>query len=758
MCGQHSIRSCGRTPRWKCCREFYGVGYRGSNAWGKAKRDEGFCGGIEAFRPDEASAVGAVQVSPVPQNLRTLAEDEESREWRHVGATEVSPALKRWAKPIRAYDARAKSLELPYHTSEFVRALTLRRAWILTVCAALILLLVLPSAAQLAIGDNLNMNANGVVSLGYNDVWGNTFSSNHSLDLGGSGTLSGYYYNPNFLNFQVSPYYNRSQANSESQSIFNTSGIETSANLFSGSHFPGSVGYSKGWNSEGNFGLPGTPNYTTYGSGQSFNVGWGAFLPGLPSLLATYNRTSSEYTVLGTNENGNNSYQNFGLRSNYTIAGFNLNAAYTLGDSVSFIPEVFGNQPETFTSNNNSLQVGASHVLPMHGSVSASFTRSYLDTNYLGYIFNGTIDSVNVAAGISPTSKLNFAFNMGYTDNFVGSFYQSILPPGTAASQAANGAQAQSSQASGQAQQGGGIVLEPSQESSNALYLTGYGAYAVARNTQLTFEIQHREQSYLGKTYAADTYGAGAIYQHELFRGFLHGSLNFADNTSNTTSGNALSFAADGGWNRTFSEWVVSVNGGYAQNVENYLVSYLNSYYLYSGSVRHKFGRIIWTASAAGSHTAIVNQPHTGSGGQSYATSLGARRLTASASYAKTSGYGLLSGGGITLPPGLPPGQIPPEWLLFYGGSSYSFALGTSPIRHLTFGASFTRTDSNTLSGLTFSANHSEQIIANGNYLFRKLTFSGGYSRVVQGFSASGVPAANANSIYFGVSRYFNFF
>jgi hypothetical protein len=619
-------------------------------------------------------------------------------------------------------------------------------------------LLTLPSAAQLQVGDNLSMNANGVVSVGYNDVWGNTIQSNHALELGGSGTVSGYYYNPNFLSFNISPYYNRSQANSESLSIFNTSGIETSANIFSGSHFPGSIGYSKGWNSEGNFGLPGTPNYTTYGDGQSFNVGWGAFVPGLPSLLATYYRGSSEYTVLGINQDGNNSYQNFGLRSNYTIDGFNLFAAYTLGNSHSFIPEVFGNQAESFNSNNDSLQFGASHSLPMHGSASANFTRSYLDTNYLGYTFNGTIDTVNANAGISPTSKLNFTFNMGYTDNFVGTFYQSILPGGATASQAANGAQAQSSQASEQAQQSGGIVLEPSQESSNALYLTGYGAYAVAHNMQLTFEVQHREQSYLGKTYAADTYGAGVIYQHEFLGGFLHGALNFADNTSNTISGNALSFAVDGGWNRTFSDWVVSVNGGYAQNVESYLVSYLNSYYLYSGSVRHKFGRIIWTASAAGSHSAIVNQPHTGNGGQSYSTSLGARRLTASASYAKTNGYGLLSGNGITLPPGLPPGQIPPEWLLFYGGSSYSFALGTSPIRHLTLGASFTRTDSNTASGLTLSANHSEQVIANGYYLFRKLTFNGGYARVVQGFSASGVPASNVNSIFFGVSRNFNFF
>jgi hypothetical protein len=324
--------------------------------------------------------------------------------------------------------------------------------------------------------------------------------------------------------------------------------------------------------------------------------------------------------------------------------------------------------------------------------------------------------------------------------------------------QGAGVAQAQSSQTSGQPQQGTGGVLQQTQQSSSAIYVNGYSTYGIAPNLQLNGEALYREQSYLGKSYSAETYGAGATYQRNVLGGFFHGSLFFADNTSSTVSGNALSFTTNGGWNRTFSEWVISVNGGYAQNVESYLVEYMNSYFFYSGNVKRKFGRIVWTAAAGGSHSLIVNEPHTGSGGQSYSSSLGARRLTLSANYTKSNGYGLLGENGISLPPGLPPGQIPPEWLLFYGGTSYSFALGTSPIRHLTIGASFSRSDSNTMSGLTFSANHNEQVISNGYYQFRKLIFTGGYGRIVQGFTASGLPASNVNSIYFGISRNFNFF
>jgi hypothetical protein len=386
----------------------------------------------------------------------------------------------------------------------------------------------------------------------------------------------------------------------------------------------------------------------------------------------------------------------------------------------------------------------------MHGSASASFSRSYIDSNYLGYGFNGTIDTLNAAAGITPTQKLSLTVAMGYSDNLAGSLYQSIIPGSS------SGAQTQTTTPGVQQQTGG--VFQQTEQSSNALYFSGYGAYALASNLQVNFQAQRRQQTFLGNSYGSNSYGAGLVYTRPLLGGSINASVNFADNTSDQSIGNALSFSTDLGYSRNFANWTVSGNVSYAQNVQTFLLTYMNSFYVYSGNVRHRFGRIIWTASAAASHSALTNQPGAGNGGESFSTSLGARRLTLAASYAKTNGYGLLSGNGITPPPNLPPGVIPPEWLLLYGGSGYSFSLGTTPIRRLSLATSFSRSDSNTVNGLIFSANHNEQVFINGNYQFRKLTFNGGYGRLVQGFSASGVPASNVNSIYFGVSRYFNFF
>jgi hypothetical protein len=616
----------------------------------------------------------------------------------------------------------------------------------------------LTAVAQIQVGDNLSMNLNGVVGVGYNDVWGSDISSSHSVNFNGNGTLSGYYYNPNFLNFNFSPYYNQSSQNSQSRSLFNSTGFEFNSGIFGGSHFPGSITFAKSWDSEGNFGIPGVPNYTTRGSGQGFGIGWGAFVSGFPSLSASFNTGSSEYSVLGADQNGSNGYHNFNVRSGYSIAGFNLNAGYNVGNSHSEIPLVFSNDTiEKVNSNNDSWFVSASHMLPMHGSASVNFSRSYVNSDYLGYSFNGTIDTLNAAAGIQPTQKLSLSVAIGYTDNLAGALYQSIIPGSSSASQGTTGAQAQSSGAAGQPLQSGG-VFQQSEQSSNALYISAYGAYAVAPNLQLNFDAQRRTQTFLGKTYGGNSYGAGIVYTRPLLGGSLNAAVNFADNTSDNSIGNALSFTTNLGYNRTFANWTVSGDVSYAQNVQTFLLTYMNSFYIYSANVRHRFGRIVWTASAGGSHSLIVNQPNTGNGGESFSTSVGARRLTLAAAYSKTHGYGLLSGNGITSPPNLPPGVIPPEWLLLYGNSGYSFSVGTSPVRRLTLAASFSRADSNTVSGLIFSANHNEQVFVNGNYQFRKLTFTGGYGRLVQGFSASGVPASDVNSIYFGVSRYFNFF
>src|ERR1035441_1145710 len=190
-----------------------------------------------------------------------------------------------------------------------------------------ILLLVIAQRlfAQVQLGDNTHMNAGGLFTAGYAGDYGNLIPSNHGLQFGANGTLSGYYYNPNFVNFNVTPYYNQSKADSDYQSLTNASGVAATANFFTGSRFPGSVSYRYDYNSTGTFGLPSTPNFTTQGNGQGFGVNWSALIPDWPTLSVGYQHGSGSGTLYGTDQETSSSQNMFNARSSYRLGGVHLN-------------------------------------------------------------------------------------------------------------------------------------------------------------------------------------------------------------------------------------------------------------------------------------------------------------------------------------------------------------------------------------------------------------------------------------------------
>jgi len=300
----------------------------------------------------------------------------------------------------------------------------------------------------------------------------------------------------------------------------------------------------------------------------------------------------------------------------------------------------------------------------------------------------------------------------------------------------------------------GGIFQSP--PSPNSLYLQGTTSYGFASGLQLQADVQRRQQTYLGSSYGANMFGGGVAYTTGALGGFLSASVNLADNNTDNVSGNSLSFSTNVAFNRPVQLWMLSVDFSYSQNVQTYLITYMNSFYNYSGSARRRFldGRLIWSATAAGSRSALNDQPHTGNSSQSYSSSLGLRNVTASAAFAKSDGFGLLGLPGSTPPPG----TIPADWLILYGGTSESFSLSGSPIRNLSMGASFSRARSNTATAGVGSWNKADQINAVLNYRVRKIMFTAGYGRILQSFSASGLPPGEVGSYYLGFSRSFKFF
>jgi hypothetical protein len=607
------------------------------------------------------------------------------------------------------------------------------------------LTLLLPAAAQVQLGDDVSLKASGNILFGYSGDYGDQVQSSHGLSAGGAATVSGFFYDPNFLNFNIAPYYDQSRANSDSQSTSNASGLTSEVGIFSGSHFPGSINFSKSYNSDGSFGIPGLPNYTTHGNSDNFGVNWSEMVPDMPSLSVGYQRGSNEYSIYGTNDNGNSSFRGISLRSGYLLEGFNLGAFYSNSTSQSLTPEVLGSQQtETSHSDANVFGFNAAHSLPLNGQWSAGFTRSDVNSDFAGYAFNGTIDSLSSNVSVQPTNKLHLSLSGSYSDNLTGSLYQSVFP--TAGTGTGTGGAPSAI-----------ITLPNPSQSSNATDITGSASYTFFPNLQGQAFVDRRMQNFLGENFASTVYGGGLSYSRDLLGGQFNANFSVSDNNSDNSSANSIGFNTSANYSRHFGLWMVGGSFNYAQNVETLLVAYMTSYYSYSANVERRFGALTWTGGAGFARSGLTDQPGTKNSSQSYSTGLGYKRwMSLSGSYSQSNGNGLLTPAGLTSTP--LPVIIPSDLLILYGGKSYTFGLASTPIWRLTIATAFADSKSNTTSQSIDSGNHFQSANALVQYQFRRMYFNGGYSRLMQSFSASGLPPAKVSSFSVGIGRWFNFF
>ena len=597
-----------------------------------------------------------------------------------------------------------------------------------------ILLLVVPVAGQVKFGD-LNTDLNGTLSAGYSADYGNQISSAHSLGAGGTGTLSGFYYSPNFVSFTATPYLNQSRDNSTYQSISNASGVNFQSSIFSGSHFPGFISYARAYNSEGSTGIPGIANYTTHGNSDAFGLGWSENVPGLPSLIANFQMVSNQYSIYGSPDTGSGSSHSFGLNSTYLLKGFNLGAYFSAGSSRGEVPEVLqsSSQPEISTASNHSYGFTAGHKLPFSGSFASSFNSSDFTSDFGDSTYHGTVDTYLANAGFQPTNKIHLSVGIDYSNNLSGTLYQATA--------------------------GAGAVVPPPNlgTGTHSLDLMGSANYAILPNMLALVSADHREQYYLGESFGANAYTAGMTYGRTLFGGNINGGLSLTDSTVSTSPENSLGFTGSISYNRRFNGWVVAGGFGYSQSVQTLLVTYMSSMYNYSVSVRRRWGKFGWSAGAGAGRTGLTEQAGTTSSSESFNTAISYSRFSLNGSYAKSIGQAIESAAGLTPAP-IPSPILSPSDLILYGGKSYGIGLGGSPKRRLTMTASFAKAITNTNLEGTASSNNTAQINALFQYQFRKMYLAGGYSRLTQGFSSSPLPPENVSSFYLGVSRWFNFF
>ncbi len=596
------------------------------------------------------------------------------------------------------------------------------------------LLLACPGGAQVKLGQ-LSTNLSGTVSPGYTAEYGNQTASDHSWAFGGAGTFSGSYYTPNFLSFDASFYLNQSRANSNYQSISNASGVNASSTIFGGSHFPGSINYSKALDSEGNYDVPGLANYVTHGNSSTFGISWNENLPHAPSFSAGYQMGSSQYSVYGVNDQGTTNFDSLNLHSSYDLKGFNVGAFYSNGGSHALIPQVVSGQSDTETrSSNNGLGFNVTHVLPLQGSASASFNRSYFSSSYLGTNTNGTIDLINAVAAVHPAQKVSITVNADYSDNLSGELLESVVAAG------------------------GVVAGANSNQSSNSLDVMAEASYAPLAQLQASVFAEIRNQTYLGETYGVASYGGSATYMRNLLHGTFNASGTVTENSDEQTGEGTLGFSTGESYASEVLGWHVNGAFNYAQNVQTFLVTYMNSFYNYSFSARRNWGKLNVSGGAGMSHTGLTQEAGTADSSQSYNAGLGySSWFNVNGSYSQASGQAITTGSGLVTVP-VPSPLLPSSLLSLYGGHSYSFGLSSSPVKKLIIEAAYADSTSNLSNDGAASNNQTDQFNVLVQYQTRKLYYSSGFARLEQGFSGSGTAPAIVNTFSIGVSRWFNVF
>jgi hypothetical protein len=601
-----------------------------------------------------------------------------------------------------------------------------------------LLLLVMPAAAQVTVGDNINLNLAGDLFFGYSGTYGENSLSSHGLNIGGQGQFGGFYYNPNFISFRVQPYYNRSQNNSSSLSISDSSGFQSQVDFFRGSHFPGSVSFDKTFDASGQFGFPGIAGFTSHGGGQNIGITWNALVPNWPTLTASFVSGSEQSEVYGASGNNESSVKNLNLQSTYMIGGFRLNGMFMHQSQDATFPELISGQPET-TSNfgSNSVSLQAAHKIPLNGQWDAGVTHSTYSGDVSSGLTSGNNDGsnniYNTGVSINPVPKLSLAFTANYYTNLYGTLQQQIL------------------------QSGGEPFLQNHDWDSKALSLNGFAFYTLTNHIAVTGTIGHQVQYLPTGNQAITRYGGGVNFNYA--HSFL-GSLNFsvgAVDLANEQGNQGGGLIGNVNFTRHVGAWELGAGFSYSQYVQTLLATSTLSTYNYSGSIRRHFrSGLYWNASFLASHSGLTQTAGNSNRGEGFTTSLLYGRYNVNATYSQSSGTSILTSAGLVpIPTGIPGDLVTQEYQ--YGAKSFGLGAGAA-IKRSVWTLSYSKSHGDAFGGAIPTIFESRSLNARLQYRLRKMYLNAGFTRFEQSFGVARSLPVDVNTYYVGFTRWFNVF
>lgn len=596
------------------------------------------------------------------------------------------------------------------------------------------LLLAMPGLAQVKVGDNTSLDLTGNLGVGYTGEYGNTQLSDHTLGLNGNADMTGYYYNPNFLNFFVMPIFNRSQENSGTGSLTDSSSIDTGAGIFSGSHFPGSVSFGKVFNSTGNFGLPGLQGFTTDSNSTQFGIGWAELLPGLPPVSFNYSQNSLSSTIFGTSQEDQSRTRTFTVQSNYRLAGWFMNARFTDVGTNTEVP-AFLTSGESVDSDESSktFVASATHKLPMQGSLALGYSYGSFSGADDGSSTSGSDSDYSANASFIPWSRLTTNFGLQYNTNLTGLVEQQLINAGSVTPQVNLG------------------------NNASSLSLYNFDTIQIYKGLSGTFNFNRIQQNVYGESLAVDHF-SGVVNYH--FQKPLWGSFTVyagVNDQSSDQGHEGTGLVAGVNFNRTVKGFDLDGSFGYSQDVQTILATDVTSEYTYLASARRHFTRhLIWNGHFSGYHTGMGQIVGSSGHSEAYGTNIGYKGYGLGVNYSQSDGTALLTAGGLISTPVTITPVLSGNQFLLVNGKSYGATASATPVKLWTISANYTKAQSSTTANSLYSSNGTEAVTFYTQYQLRKIIVSGGYTRFMQGVSAVSPLPTNYSSFYVGIQRWFH--
>jgi hypothetical protein len=595
--------------------------------------------------------------------------------------------------------------------------------------------------AQKSIGD-LHATANGEIESIYNDSFGNLDgTAGHSLGFAGKGTISGDYYNPDFLSFTVLPYYGRSQDNAETESLTNASGYMGTLNIFKGSHFPGVVSFQQNWNNAGNFGIPGVAGLTTVNNNHAFNIGWSALLPGLPTLTVGFVDTAGTSSLLGSTESTDSSNRNFNIGSTYNFHSYYLNGGFIHMLNNVGINGLENGETETSNGSSNQYRFLVQGPIPYrHSSMSASFTRTSYNTddlenspgNSTNDIDNGTTDTINANATLAfPRAPVTVTTM--YTDNLLGSIEQQLTSSGQVP------------------------LFSLNSPESHSISVEASSFVTVLPRLMVGGFVERTEQLFNGQSFGVTE--AGLTLNYSFFR-VLKGLTLYGGLTDSATQGGNswLGFIGDVNYNRSFRKWQLNGFFLYNQNTQTLLAIYTTSTLNYGGKIKYLITPdLAWAAMANINKSGFNQVAGDSSHAESFTTMLIWKKAAMSAFYSQSDGTAILTSTGLVTTP-VPSQVLAPGDSILYAGKNYGATVSLYPIRHMVVSGSWSKSFANTDSPLLLSNDGNTNYYGFLGYEYRKLMFTSQVVKFNQFISNSGTAPSMLTSYSFGVQRWFKGF